>query len=223
VNGWIALLLGASLLLSGARLKTRLPVLILAAAIAIYVALRAGGVWSEREVGSQVSKLIRGPALYSMLFRLQNEDVIAYRARRQLLLGWGRAVYMPFNDETNRTAVPDSQWIITFLTSGLVGLLALGGVILLPPAVFTWRYPPARWRDPEVAPAAAVAVVVLLYAVDCLANAMPNPVYLLGAGGLVSAAAVNPALAGEPSTRPRCDPARAREAPLPASRWQPTR
>ena len=204
VNGWIALLLGAALLLSSARTKSRAPVLVMAATIVVYVALRAGGLWSGREIGSLAALLLPRPAVDSLLFRLDNESLIANQARQRLLLGWGRGAEFPFNAVTSRPAIPDSLWIVTFLPFGLLGLAALGGSLLAPPVVFVWRYPPRWWLDPHVAPGAGAAVVVLLYATDCLANAMLNPIYVLAAGGLVSvaSAAKRARLPAEPKAAP---------------------
>jgi hypothetical protein len=38
----------------------------------------------------------------------------------------------------------------------------------------------------EAAPVVALAVVTVLFAIDCLFNAMINPTYILAAGGLAS-------------------------------------
>jgi hypothetical protein len=45
--------------------------------------------------------------------------------------------------------------------------------------------PTLAWRHPAIAPAVVLSVIVLLYFVDCLFNAMLNPTYTMAAGGLV--------------------------------------
>ena len=52
------------------------------------------------------------------------------------------------------------------------------------------RQPARFWRDPETACAAVFAVLLVLYAVDCLLNAMLNPIFLIAAGGVVALPAI---------------------------------
>ena len=49
---------------------------------------------------------------------------------------------------------------------------------------FSSRYPPSTWSNPKVAPAAALAVVLILYMLDSALNAMVCPVFLVAAGGI---------------------------------------
>jgi hypothetical protein len=46
------------------------------------------------------------------------------------------------------------------------------------------KYPPSTWSHPQVVPAAVLAIGLMLYILDCLSNAMINPIYTLIAGGL---------------------------------------
>ena len=77
--------------------------------------------------------------------------------------------------------VVDSLWIKAFGESGAIGLFSVFAVILLPVLLF-WR----RFADAHAGrgPAVVLAVLLVLYAVDCCLNAMVNPVYMLAAGGL---------------------------------------
>ena len=56
--------------------------------------------------------------------------------------------------------------------------------LLLPGALWGWRTRGDLWSSLALAPAAGAAVLMLLYASDCLSNAMPNPVFMLLSGGL---------------------------------------
>ena len=107
------------------------------------------------------------------------------RALENPVFGWGGWGRSRVHDAAGKEAtVADGLWIIALGERGFVGLVALGLTLLLPAARFAWLYPPRRWSEPAVAPAAAAAVLLALYAIDCLMNAMVNPVYLLAAGGL---------------------------------------
>jgi len=53
------------------------------------------------------------------------------------------------------------------------------------PVIALWRRcPPRLWASPGAALPWALALVLTLYALDNLVNAMENPVYILIAGGL---------------------------------------
>ena len=62
--------------------------------------------------------------------------------------------------------------------------------MLVPVARFMFVRPPSTWSQPACAPAVACAVVVVLYMIDNLMNAMHNPVFILMAGGLAGLARV---------------------------------
>jgi len=90
----------------------------------------------------------------------------------------------PNADAKTSYAVVDSLWISTFATFGAVGLVGLFGTLLLPVTLFLWRFPAAEWKQTAIAPAVGLAIVLLLYSIDNLANGFINPVFMLGAGGL---------------------------------------
>src|SRR5262249_25051681 len=111
-----------------------------------------------------------------------------------------------FPQQDNEIAV-DGLWMIALGRYGFVGLTALWAAMLLPPARFLWAYPARQWTHPALAPGAAATVVVVLFMIDCLFNALYNPVYVLMAGGVAGAAGPGvmweePAPAGGPGPVP---------------------
>ena len=76
------------------------------------------------------------------------------------------------------------MWIIALGTNGVLGLIAFESGLLLPMAMLVRHYPVRTWRTPTLAPAAALATLAAVYAIDCLANAMINPIYYLAIGGV---------------------------------------
>lgn len=108
------------------------------------------------------------------------------------------------------TSIPDGLWVIALGTSGLVGLAALFGAMLLPTLALIHRYPAKTWTHPAMAAPAALAVFTATYAIDCLMNAMQNPIYIVCLGGLASLAiapamprrAVQPRMNRAPGMRP---------------------
>jgi hypothetical protein len=59
--------------------------------------------------------------------------------------------------------------------------------LLLPVLLYRHRVPPGWWAHPLAAPGAVLAVLLPLYMIDCLMNAMLNPVFVLAIGGLAGA------------------------------------
>src|SRR5207237_1607520 len=67
---------------------------------------------------------------------------------------------------------------------GLIGLAALYGAFLAPIAAMLWRFPGRTWNEPAMAAPAALAAFLPTYAIDCLMNAMVNPMWTIGMGAL---------------------------------------
>lgn len=184
------------------RLRARPLVLyVLAVVPVIYLPIRATGAWSGEDLVAQVSELSPERA-QSLGFRLEAENLLAEKARERWLLGWGgwgrsSIVVGEFDDVI---IVTDSLWILIFGKHGAVGLIALVGMLVLPVVVFARRCPRAMWRHPRVAALIALAVVLECYMIDNLLNDMPNPIYLLIAGG-VGAVRFSPAVRRAPSLR----------------------
>ena len=63
--------------------------------------------------------------------------------------------------------------------------VSVGFVLLLPTFVFWRRYRHVDWGEPGLAPIAGLVCVLPLYTIDCLMNAMLNPVFTVAAGGIL--------------------------------------
>jgi hypothetical protein len=203
-----ALALGAAgfaVLLLSRWEKAPVALAVLLAAAPLYVGLRASSAWSGEELVGWLGANYDEGRAQSLDFRLENEDCLVDKALEQPVFGWGGWGRSRIHDDEGKdVSVADGVWIIALGERGFVGLAALGLTVLLPAARFAWKYPPRRWSEPALAPAAAGAVLLALYAIDCLMNAMINPVYLLAAGGVAGltcrtipeAPAVRPAAVG---------------------------
>ncbi|HEV8062561.1 MAG TPA: hypothetical protein VGP68_21960, partial [Gemmataceae bacterium] len=123
----------------------------------------------------------------SFYFRLENENVLIHKALERPLLGWGgwgRA--RVYDEEGNDLTTTDGLWIIVLGNQGALGLVALGIAIGLPAALVFFAFPVKVWARPQFAPAIVLAMTLVLYLIDGLANAMINPIFMLIAGGLNS-------------------------------------
>ena len=121
----------------------------------------------------------------SIEFRFENEHMLTEKAMERPLLGWGgwgrNRVY---DDAGNDLTVTDGFWIITLGQSGLIGLGASFFVLLGPVFVLLKRHNARTLVSAEYAAATGIAAVLCMYTMDCLPNAMLNPMYVMAAGGL---------------------------------------
>jgi O-antigen ligase len=118
--------------------------------------------------------------------RLENEDMLIEKASLRPWFGWGGwggwRVYDPKTGED--ITVSDGMWVIALGEKGMVGLVSVTAVVLLPFALFLRRVPARYWSTAAGGAPAALALLLMLYSIDNLFNAMLNPIYLLAAGGL---------------------------------------
>jgi hypothetical protein len=92
---------------------------------------------------------------------------------------------MESSGEMEDVSVTDSLWIIAYGVNGAIGIIGIFGTSLLPALTFSlFRYRAKTWFRPQVAGAAAIAVITALYVLDNLLNDMYNPVFVLASGAL---------------------------------------
>jgi hypothetical protein len=180
----ILFLFGVISLLGIKYLRTNLPVVVLACTAITYVIIRGSGLWSGMELVDMASML--GPERQdSLRVRVENETALAEKARGRPLLGWGGWGDSRIKSEQGRDiSITDGYWIIVFGTRGVFGLIAFLGTILGPALFLTYRIPGKYLARPAIVPAAIGAVIICLWMLDSILNAMYNPVYLVTAGGL---------------------------------------
>jgi tetratricopeptide (TPR) repeat protein len=167
--------------------KSRIPVLILLAITPLYLSTRSTGFWSGAELADLTRATVGVEREQSLQCRLDNENMLVAKALQRPVFGWGGWGRSRVTDEEGRDAsITDGLWVIALGNYGLVGLAAINAVMLLPLVVLLKRVPVTRWLDPDVAPAAVLAVLAALYSFDSLMNAMVNPIYTLAIGSLTA-------------------------------------
>jgi hypothetical protein len=185
-GAYIYLALGVVILFIAGWLRTSLPVLLLVMGISSYLYLGATGtLYTIPQVVSFVSSA-NDERSGSVVFRLINEEILSQKARQRILFGWGDSGGNRIYDESGRDiTVTDSLWIIAFGSQGLVGLISFTASLFVPSLGFCFsRYPPSTWSNPKVAPVAALSLVLILYMLDSVLNAMVCPVFMLASGGI---------------------------------------
>ena len=191
VNGWLLMTLGLGLLALHSYKASAAYLIVLTALVPLYVSLRAGGIWSGEQAIPIVESLIDASKGRSILFRLENENMLIENMQEHTVFGWGRQAAAVTGPQGG-LLIRDSLWIIAFTQFGAAGLAGLIGTLLVPIVVFMRCVPASRWLEASAAPAAALAIVLLLYTLDDLANGMVNPIYMLAAGGLAGLTKCHP-------------------------------
>jgi hypothetical protein len=121
----------------------------------------------------------------SVNVRLKNERLFVDKAMQHPIYGW--AGWNRFNvvDDQNRIiGIPDGLWVIALGHYGLIGLISLTTALTMPMLLLAWKIPVRYWAHPGAAPAVALAILLGLHMCDNLLNAMPNPIFIICAGGI---------------------------------------
>ncbi len=190
------LLAGIGLVVLVSACRFRLPWLLVGLLLVcpLYLTTRVSGAWSGNALVPFFRATLDKDRAESFECRQINEDDLMERAFEGPPFGWGGWGRNFVHDKYgNNLTIPDGLWIITLGERGLLGLISLYLAMLVPVARFIFVRPPSTWSKPACAPAVACAVVVVLYMIDNLMNAMHNPVFILMAGGLAGLARVKAA------------------------------
>lgn len=177
---------GVAVLFAPGRLRTA-GIAGLVLVVPLYLAARVQGGWTGEKL-VELAAVIDSDRASSLQGRLRQEDRLVVFAMQRPLLGRGASGGWRHVEDDQGRVVTDSLWIITLGPYGLAGLVSMTLTILLPPALILHRIRPALWEHPAASPAVGLAMVVVLHMIDCLVNAMLNPVYLLAVGGMASVA-----------------------------------
>jgi hypothetical protein len=192
-TGAYNLLIGAVLILFTAKwFRTTILVWVVVAIMVVYLNLGVTGQFPKAEILGELSKVFDADRIQSVEFRFDNEEILGIKARQRMIFGWGGfGRNRVFDDYGKDISVTDSLWMIVFGITGLVGLVSLMMTLLLPVLAFCIRFPAQLWSTTLVAPAAGLSAGLLMYAADCILNAMINPIFVFVCGG-VAGLVINP-------------------------------
>ena len=212
---------GFLVLVLSRRFQGRAAMIALLMIAPLYIALRTSSAWSGENLVAWIQANIDADRAQSLEFRFDNEDLMIERALQRPAFGWGGWGRMRVftQAEGEATSVTDGMWIIALGQQGWLGLFALSLTILLPAVRFTWLYPPRRWSEPGLAPAAVIAVLLCIVMIDGLLNDMVNAVFILGAGALagLTSRKVAPTAGAPPATIQRAEAGSAPGRPITVS------
>ncbi len=183
-NALLMLVVGIACLTLGANMGWRAPLLFLVLVTPVYISLRQVVGWDGGELVEAAQAVFGERRADSLAFRLENEQLLRDKAAEHTWTGWGDMGLVTGNTEFRKAAVTDSLWLILMGLWGLWGMGTAFAALLLPPWLFWKKCPPGLWRHPMVSATAVFAVVLVLFALDCLLNAFPNPLFLAAGGGI---------------------------------------
>jgi hypothetical protein len=196
----LLMLAGIAALLFSRTTSLSLPLWGLICAPFAYVYARTYGGWDAGAV-VELAKSVSSRALQSVQYRLHMENALWQSVQPQALLGATRFYWAQL--PRGERIVPDGLWIIALGKFGIVGVVSIFICFATPVALFLKRFKARLWKQPGVAVAAGWAMCLALWAVDCLSNAMTNPIFLLAAGGLAAAPTLGARVAkGRPTRSP---------------------
>jgi hypothetical protein len=175
--------MGLMSLLAMRVVPTRAIMLAIVAMPFLYVTLRTFGGWDGQMLLDLASDISPDRA-DSLGFRLRSERLLWSEIQPYLLLGRGRFLFASRSADGDLGVTPDGLWVIALGCNGLVGVGALVFMMATPVLVFVRRFPARLWKHPAIAPSAVLATCFALYGIDCLFNAMENPILVLIAGGI---------------------------------------
>lgn len=183
-TGALALLaVGIAVIEMGRRTARPWVLLGVALATPLFLGGRIGGVWDGRGLVDLTTAVAGDDRAESLNFRLNNEDQLLSKAMERPAFGWGgwgrNRVY---NDQGRDTSVTDGLWIILLGTNGLVGLGSFVALMSLPPVVYAVSR--IRTDHARVPVFECASVVVILFLMDCIPNAMINPFFIAVCGGM---------------------------------------
>jgi hypothetical protein len=194
-NGWVFLALGTLSWFYYRKLRSTWLLRIFIIIIPAYMLVRISGLVSTEQVIGAAQRVFDEERVASLSIRLLQENLFNAHALQRVLFGWGGwGRGWPVDPATGERAITmvDSFFVIMFSTYGLVGLISLFSALLIGP----WTVLRAHKRvgkvrdiggpDSNSLDLVLLSLVVIMFALDSLMNAMGNPVYVLCAGALVS-------------------------------------
>ena len=193
-GAYFLLFIGIGILLFVWQFRSSIIVLLIIGSIFFYLGQNTlTDTYISDQIVTSVSKVVPEERIQSLEFRFNNEELLTDKARQKMFFGWGgwgrnRVYRYNWEGKLVDISVTDSLWIIAFGQNGLVGLLSVFSAFFVPVLAFIKRYPVIYWFKPQITPAAIITIVLLLYMIDTLFNAMINPIFILACGGVAGTA-----------------------------------
>jgi hypothetical protein len=166
--------------------KWQLRVLVgFAILVVVYPISRATEVFPHREIVQFIKDTAGPDRAQSLEFRFDNEAKLSAHAAKKPLFGWGRyrrnmLFESPWRDEP--TSVGDGFWINIYGVRGIVGFIALFGMLLTPLFFLRKRLSWLRSVDDRYL-IVGLTCMLMMYTIDLLPNGLFTnfPIFFAGA------------------------------------------
>ena len=196
-TGSIALLaIGIGAMVSMRMTRQSIAYWVIALIPLTYVSLRAPGIWDGQNLVEVVSEYLGPERAHSLDYRFEAEGLLSAKAMEQPIYGWGEhdRGRVDWEKSDDGKVVPDGLWIQAFNVNGLIGIGGLLLTFLFPIYLVGRKVTPAEHVHGHPGLISLLSLVVGLYMLDNLLNAMVVPVYFSILGGLVGYAIANPGI-----------------------------
>jgi hypothetical protein len=181
-SGMAALVLGLAIFIGCRGGLPAISLAILAFIPITYLGMRATGMWEGESLATFIESIDRERG-GSLAARMRQEGVYLDQAYKSPIFGFGDGDFIPKDAEGKRLVRGnDGFWIITTGMYGLVSLICAFTALTLPALLVAYNSMTIPKKEQSVL--IPLAVVITLFAIDCLFNAMINPLYLLCAGAV---------------------------------------
>jgi hypothetical protein len=166
--------------------KWQLRVLVgFAILVVVYPISRATEVFPHREIVQFIKDTAGPDRAQSLEFRFDNEAKLSAHAAKKPVFGWGRyrrnmLFESPWRDEP--TSVGDGFWINIYGVRGIVGFIALFGMLLTPLFFLRKRLSWLRSVDDRYL-LVGLTCMLMMYTIDLLPNGLFTnfPIFFAGA------------------------------------------
>jgi hypothetical protein len=188
-SGWSALAIGCGGYFIYRLYHGNSLLILLLLTIPFYIGVRISDTIPMDDVVVLTAKIFDADRTSSLAARLLQEDQFIKKAMESPLFGWGgHSRFWPVDPYTGKRLIRmvDALWIITFGSKGFFGLGSLLMSMLIGPWCVLWATSKkVRMRDNSTAIPVSLSLIVVIFMIDSLFNAMVNPVYILISGGLI--------------------------------------
>lgn len=187
INAFFALMIGIGSYFFQRSGTQKIPMRLLVLSVPVYIALRSISFIDAADVVNLVGNVVDNPErLHSLSVRLRQEDLTSQKLMQRPIFGWGGYDRgRPIDPESGRIIrTVDSLWLISASKYGYIGLIAMISAMLIGP----WKLLRKKTGGEEKKPTSelvVLSIVVTLFMIDCLLNAMLNPVYIMIAGSIL--------------------------------------
>jgi len=194
-NGWVFLALGTVAYYTFRRSRSAWLLRALVIVLPVYMIVRVTGLVSMEQILQVAQRVFDDERVQSLSIRLLQEDYFNAHAQSRMVFGWGGwGRGWPVDPVTGDRMITmvASFFVITFSAYGLFGLTSLFAALLAGPLTVLRAQArvrevcDSRGRESYSFDLVLLSMVVIVFALDSLMNALGNPVYVMVTGALVS-------------------------------------